>query len=95
MRSNMLVQQARVMRGSRVLGAQVLARVQQVRNVVAVRLDAVRIYAARMDAARAGPGVRSVRLVRDIKRAPPASKTSRWENPDGWFWTCLSQHHAT
>lgn len=56
MRSNMLVQQAQVMRGLHALSAQVLARVQQVRNAVAVRLDAVQ-----MDAARPLPGVRAVR----------------------------------
>lgn len=71
MRSNILAQQARVMRDLLGLGAQELARVQQVRNAVAVRLDA-----AQMDAARALPGVRAVRVVRNIQRPPPASKPS-------------------
>ena len=72
LRSNILAQQAQVMRGLQALGAQELARVQQVRNAVAVRLDA-----AQIDAARALPGVRSVRVVRDIERQPPVSKTTR------------------
>lgn len=72
LRSNILAQQAQVMRGLQALGAQELARVQQVRNAVAVRLDA-----AQIDAARALPGVRSARVVRDIERQPPVSKTTR------------------
>ena len=67
MRSNMRVQRAQVMRGLRALGAQVLPRVQQVRNAAAVRLNALR-----MDAAPAVPGARAVRLVRKIQWAPPA-----------------------
>jgi hypothetical protein len=72
LRSNILAQQAQVMRGLQALGAQELARVQQVRNAVAVRIDATQI-----EAARALPGVRLVRQVRDIERQPPDSKTSR------------------
>lgn len=72
LRSNILAQQAQVMRGLQALGAQELARAQQVRNAVAVRLDA-----AQIDAARALPGVRSARVVRDIERQPPVSKTTR------------------
>jgi hypothetical protein len=72
LRSRILAQQAQVMRGLQALGVQELARVQQVRNAVSVRLDATQI-----DAARALPGVRSVRLVRDIERRPPVDKTVR------------------
>jgi hypothetical protein len=72
LRPQILAQQAQVMLGLQALGAQELARVQQVRNAVAVRLDA-----AQIDAARALPGVRSVRVVRDIKRRPPVEKASR------------------
>ena len=72
MRSKILAQQALVMRSLQALGAYELARVQQLRNAVAVRLDA-----AQMDAARALPGVRAVRVVRDIERQPPISKTPR------------------
>ncbi len=69
LRSSILAQQAQVMLALHALGAQELARVQQVRNAVAVRLDATQI-----DAARALPGVRLVRLVRNIERRPPAPK---------------------
>jgi hypothetical protein len=72
LRANVLAQQAQVMRDLQALGAQELARVQQVRNAVAVRIDAAQIAAA-----KALPGVRLVRIVRDIERQPPASKTSR------------------
>jgi hypothetical protein len=72
LRSNILAQQAQVMRGLQALGAQELARVQQVRNAVSVRIDVTQI-----DAAKALAGVRSVRLVRDVERRPPAEKTSR------------------
>jgi hypothetical protein len=76
LRSNILTQQTEVMRGLHALGAQELARVQQVRNAVAVRLDAAQIAAA-----SALPGVRSVRVVRDIERGPPIPKTSRQDTP--------------
>jgi hypothetical protein len=72
LRPHILAQQAQVMLGLQALGAQELARVQQVRNAVAVRLDA-----SQMAAARALPGVRSVRIVRDIERRPPVEKPSR------------------
>jgi hypothetical protein len=72
LRSNILAQQAQVMRGLQALGAQELARVQQVRNAVAVRIDTTQ-----MAAAKALPGVRLVRIVRDIERQPPVEKTSR------------------
>ena len=72
LRANILAQQAQVMRGLIALGAQELARVQQVRNAVAVRIDTTQIKAA-----KALPGVRLVRQVRDIERQPPVSKTSR------------------
>jgi hypothetical protein len=72
LRSNILAQQALVMRGLQALGAHELTRVQQVRNAVAVRLDA-----AQIDAASALPGVRSVRIVRNIERQPPVSTTPR------------------
>lgn len=72
LRPRILAQQAQAMRGLQALGAQEIARVQQVRNAVAVRLDA-----AQMAAARALPGVRSVRVVRDIERRPPVEKALR------------------
>jgi hypothetical protein len=72
LRSNILAQQMQVMRGLHALGAQELARVQQVRNAVSVRIDT-----AQIDAAKALPGVRSVRLVRDVERRPPVEKASR------------------
>ena len=72
LRPNILAQQAQVVLGLQALGAQEQARVQQVRNAVAVRLDASQI-----DAARALPGVRSVRVVRNIERPPPVTKTTR------------------
>jgi protein-disulfide isomerase len=69
LRANILAQQAQVMLGLQALGAQEVARVQQVRNAVAVRLDA-----SQMAAARALPGVRLVRIARDIERSPPVEK---------------------
>ena len=68
LRSRILAQQDRVMGRLRQLGAQEQARIQQVRNALAVRLDGTQL-----DAARAIPGVRSVRIVRDIQRTPPVS----------------------
>ena len=59
-------QQDRVMRSLRELGAEEQARVQQVRNALAVRLAG-----AQLAAARAIDGVRSVRVVRNIERPPP------------------------
>ena len=70
LRSRILAQQDQVMGRLRQLGAQEQARIQQVRNALAVRLDGTRL-----DAARAIPGVRSVRIVRDIQRIPPVSGT--------------------
>ena len=72
LRPHILAQQAQVMLDLQALGGHELARVQQVRNAVAVRLDA-----SQMAAARALPGVRSVRIARDIERRPPVSSTSR------------------
>lgn len=54
------------------LGAQKLARVQQVRNAMDVRLDTTQL-----NAARALPGVRRVSVVGDIERRPPVPKTAR------------------
>jgi hypothetical protein len=68
-RPHILAQQAQVMLGLQALGAKEIARVQQVRNAVAVRLDA-----SQMTAARALPGVRLVRIARDIERRPPVEK---------------------
>ena len=67
-RLKILAQQDQVMGRLRQLGAQEQARIQQVRNALAVRLDGTQL-----DAARAIPGVRSVRIVRDIQRTPPVS----------------------
>ena len=67
-RLKILAQQDQVMGRLRQLGAQEQARIQQVRNALAVRLDGTQL-----DAARAIPGVRSVRIVRDIQRIPPVS----------------------
>ena len=68
LRLKILAQQDQVMGRLRQLGAQEQARIQQVRNALAVRLDGTQL-----DAARAIPGVRSVRIVRDIQRIPPVS----------------------
>lgn len=68
LRLKILAQQDQVMDRLRQLGAQEQARIQQVRNALAVRLDGTQL-----DAARAIPGVRSVRIVRDIQRTPPVS----------------------
>jgi hypothetical protein len=58
-------QQDTVMDRLRDLGAQEQARVQQVRNALAVRLPG-----AQLDAARRIPGVRALRIVRNIERDP-------------------------
>ena len=58
-------QQDEVMDRLRALGAQEQARVQQVRNALAVRLPG-----AQVEAARRIPGVRALRLVRHIDRDP-------------------------
>jgi hypothetical protein len=67
-RLKILAQQDQVMGRLHELGAQEQARIQQVRNALAVRLDRTQL-----DAARAIPGVRSVRIVRNIERKPPVS----------------------
>jgi hypothetical protein len=69
LRPHILAQQAQVMLGLQALGAKELARVQHVHNAVAVRLDA-----SQMAAARGLPGVRLVRIARDIERRPPVEK---------------------
>ncbi len=58
-------QQDEVMDRLRALGAQEQARVQQVRNALAVRLPG-----AQLEAARRIPGVRALRIVRHIDRDP-------------------------
>jgi hypothetical protein len=58
-------QQDAVMDRLRGLGAQEQARVQQVRNALAVRLPG-----AQLDAARRIPGVRALRVVRHVDRDP-------------------------
>jgi len=58
-------QQDEVMDRLRGLGTQEQARVQQVRNALAVRLPD-----AQLDAARRIPGVRALRIVRNIERDP-------------------------
>jgi hypothetical protein len=65
LRLKILAQQDEVMGRLRQLGAIEQARVQQVRNALAVRLPS-----AQMEAARKIPGVRAVSLVRDIDRGP-------------------------
>jgi hypothetical protein len=66
LRERILLQQDQVMAGLRELGAVELARVQWVRNALAVRLPA-----AQVPAARGLPGVLSVRAVRNQDRVPP------------------------
>jgi hypothetical protein len=63
-------QQDEVMAALRALGAVELARVQQLRNALAVRLPL-----AQVPAARAVSGVRAVQPVRDIDRGPPTGPT--------------------
>jgi hypothetical protein len=58
-------QQDEVMARLRELGAVEQARIQQVRNTLAVRLPG-----AQLDAARRIPGVRAVRKVRNVDRGP-------------------------
>ena len=65
LRSQILAQQDAVMARLRDLGAIEQARVQQVRNTLAVRLPG-----AQLDTARYIPGVRAVRLVRHVERGP-------------------------
>lgn len=69
LRANILAQQDAVMARLRELGAVEQARVQQVRNALAVRLPG-----AQLEAARRIPGVRAVRAVRHIDRGPPSSR---------------------
>jgi len=69
MRSKISAQQDQVMARLRELGALEQARVQQLRNALAVRLAP-----AQFDAARRIPGVRAVRVVRHIERAPPVQR---------------------
>ena len=66
LRARIAAQQTAVMRQLRALGAQEQARIQQVRNALAVRIER-----SRLDAARAIPGVRAVRAVRNVDRPPP------------------------
>ncbi|HEY8710899.1 MAG TPA: hypothetical protein VIM34_23215, partial [Burkholderiaceae bacterium] len=65
LRRHIQAQQDTVMGRLRELGAIEHARVQQVRNALAVRLPA-----AQLAAARRIPGVRAVRIVRNIDRDP-------------------------
>jgi hypothetical protein len=65
LRSKIQAQQQEVMLRLRDLGAIEQARIQQVRNALAVRLPS-----AQLDAARRIPGVRAVRKVRHIDRGP-------------------------
>ena len=65
LRARIIAQQNEVMARLRELGAVEEARVQQVRNALAVRLPG-----AQLDAARAIPGVRGVRRVRHVERGP-------------------------
>jgi hypothetical protein len=65
LRLKIQAQQREVMARLRDLGAIEQARVQQVRNALAVRLPG-----AQLDAARHIPGVRAVRMVRHIDRGP-------------------------
>ena len=65
LRSQIQAQQDAVMGRLRELGATEQARVQQVRNALAVRLPV-----AQLDAARRIPSVRAVRIVRNIDRDP-------------------------
>jgi hypothetical protein len=69
LRKRILVQQDAVMARLRELGATEEARIQQVRNALAVRLPG-----AALGAARSIPGVRRVRAVRDVLREPPSSR---------------------
>ncbi len=69
LRANILAQQDAVMARLRELGATEEARVQQVRNALAVRLPG-----AAIETARRIPGVRGVRTVRHIRREPPSSR---------------------
>ncbi len=65
LRLRISAQQDQVMASLRALGAQEQARIQQVRNTLAVRLPATQIEAARLI-----PGVRALRVVRDVDRGP-------------------------
>jgi uncharacterized protein YceK len=65
LRSQIQAQQDEVMRRLAELGAIEQARVQWVRNALAVRLPA-----SQMDTARRIPGVRAVRAVRHVERGP-------------------------
>jgi hypothetical protein len=65
LRLRIQAQQDAVMGRLRALGATEQARVQQVRNALAVRLPV-----AQLDAARRIPGVRAVRIVRNLDRGP-------------------------
>lgn len=65
-RARIDAEQAEVMAALRALGAVELARVQVVRNALAVQLPR-----AQIDAARRLPGVRSIGPVRHIQRQPP------------------------
>ncbi len=69
LRANVLAQQDAVMARLRELGATEEARVQQVRNALAVRLPG-----AAIETARHIPGVRGVRTVRHVRREPPSSR---------------------
>ena len=69
LRANILAQQDAVMARLRELGATEEARIQQVRNALAVRLPG-----AALDAARRIPGVRRLRAVRHLHREPPSSR---------------------
>jgi hypothetical protein len=66
LRLRIAAQQDEVMDALRMLGAVEVARVQQLRNALAVRLPASQLAAARVL-----PGVRAVRVVRDVERRPP------------------------
>jgi hypothetical protein len=65
LRLQIQAQQNEVMARLRDLGAIEQARVQWVRNALAVRLPG-----AQLDAARHIPGVRAVRMVRHVNRGP-------------------------
>ncbi|KNZ31394.1 MAG: hypothetical protein AD742_17690 [Methylibium sp. NZG] len=69
LRARILAQQDAVMARLRELGATEEARLQQVRNALAVRLPG-----AALPAARSIPGVRRVSPVRHLRREPPSSR---------------------
>lgn len=66
LRERILAQQDQVMASLQALGAVELARVQTLRNAMAIRLRA-----SQLPAARALPGVMSIHVVRNLDRAPP------------------------